>query len=439
MTALVVHPVTRPLAGSVPVPSDIAIGHRALLIAALCEGQTRLAGFSPNGGNAATAGCLRALGVAIDEPDAATLVVHGAGLRGLHAAVDALDCGNAEATLRLLCGALAAQRFRSLLVGSPAVSASSVADIVKPLRTRGALFDSLFPPLGVGPVLEGRVLGPLEHETAGADPLLKGAILLSGLDAEGVTRFREATVSPDHTERMLGALGVPIRTAGPVVELDPARWDGRMMGFDVTIPGDLSAAAFLLVAAQIVPESRVTLRAVGVNPTRTGLLEIARDMGAGLAMQPQGERHGEPLATVHAWAAPLRAIVIGGETVPRAAEDIPIACALAARARGDTALRDLDELRGRHRDRVVAMARVLRAFGVACAERPGGLDITGHAGPLQAARIDSRGDPAIAMTAAVLALVGRGPSRIDHAEGIAARYPKFVATLRALGARIDVE
>jgi 3-phosphoshikimate 1-carboxyvinyltransferase len=246
-------------------------------------------------------------------------------------------------------------------------------------------------------------------------------------------------VSRDHTERFLAALGVPLKTAGPIVELDPSGWSRRMPAFEIAIPGDISAAAFLLVAAQVVDGSRVTARGVGTNPTRTGLLEVIRDMGGGLAVEAQGERSGEPVAELHAWSAPLRAVAVGGETVPRAIDEIPIVCALAARARGTTQIRDAEELRHKESDRIATMAGVLRAFGVACEEKPDGLDVEGREGPLVAADVDSKGDHRIAMTAAILALVARGPTRIRDAACIATSYPKFVGTLRALGARVDVE
>jgi 3-phosphoshikimate 1-carboxyvinyltransferase len=238
---------------------------------------------------------------------------------------------------------------------------------------------------------------------------------------------------------MLGALGCPIRTVASVVELDPTGWDRVMRALDIDIPGDISAAAFLLVAAQLVEGSRVTVRGVGVNPTRTGLLEIARDMGAGLAIEPQGERGGEPVAELHAWHAPLAALTVGGETVPRAIDEIPIACALAARASGTTRIRDAEELRHKESDRIATMAGVLRAFGVACVEKPDGMDVEGREGALSPADVDSKGDHRIAMTSCVLALLASGPSRVRDAACIATSYPKFVATLRALGARVDVE
>jgi 3-phosphoshikimate 1-carboxyvinyltransferase len=448
MTTLVVHPATQPLVGSVPVPSDKSIGHRALLFGALCQGATHIAGFSHGEDNVSTAGCLRAMGVVIEEPGPAELVVHGVGLDGLRPPTGDLDCGNSGTTMRLLCGVLAAQRFQATLIGDPTLSRRPMMRVAEPLRSRGAIVEGrphptrpndVVAPLVVGPLPEGSRLTALEYESTVASAQVKSAILLSGLYAEGITRFKEPTVSRDHTERMLSALGVPIRTVGTVVEIDPSHWDRRMNAFDVTIPGDISAAAFLLVAAQIVHGSRVTVRGVGVNPTRTGLLEIARDMGAGLTLEPQGERSGEPVAELHGWSAPLRAIGIGGETVPRAIDEIPIACALAARALGTTRIRDAEELRHKESDRIATMARVLRAFGVTCDEQPDGLDVQGSEGPLAAADIESRGDHRIAMTAAVLALVARAPSRVRDAACIATSYPKFVATLRALGARVDVE
>jgi 3-phosphoshikimate 1-carboxyvinyltransferase len=448
MTTLVVHPATGPLVGSVPVPSDKSIGHRALLFGAICEGDTHITGFSHGEDNVSTANAMRAMGVVIEERGPAELVVHGVGLSGLRDPGADLDCGNSGTTMRLLCGVLSASRFRATLVGDETLSRRPMMRVAGPLRLRGAVIDGrrhptraddIVAPLRVGPLPEGRDLGPLEYVSPVSSAQVKSAILLSGLLAHGVTRFREPTVSRDHTERMLGALGCPLRTVGPLIEIDPSGWDRRMPAFDIDIPGDVSAAAFLVVAAQLVPGSRVTARGVGVNPTRTGLLEIARDMGAGLAIEPQGERSGEPVAELHAWSAPMRAITIGGETVPRAIDEIPIACALAARATGTTRIRDAEELRHKESDRITTMAVVLRAFGVRCEEKPDGLDVEGRHDALEAADVDSRGDHRIAMTAAVLALLGRAPSRVRDAGCIATSYPKFVATLRGLGARIEVE
>ena len=315
--------------------------------------------------------------------------------------------------------------------------------VVAPLRARGAAIagsldpareGETFAPLVVGRQPAGRRLGGLQYESASPSARVKSAVLLSGLYADGPTIFKEPSVSPDHTERMLGAAGVPIRTVGTLVQLDLAGWQRRWPAFELAIPGDLSAAAFLIVAAQIVDGSRITLRAVGTNPTRTGLLEIARDMGAGLVVEPHGEHGGEPVGVLHAWSAPLRGVVVGGETIARAIDELPAACALAARATGTTRIANAEEWG----DGIAVMAGVLRSFGVACDVRPDGLEIEGREGPLEGADIDSGGAPAIAMVAAVLGLAGRAPTRVRGAACIARSYPKFVATLRALGARVDL-
>lgn len=446
MTDLVVHPLEKALVGSVPVPSDKSIGHRALLLASLCDGVSNIRGFSYGEDNVATAKAMRAMGAIVEDTAPGELRVTGTGLFGLKAPKDALDCGNSGTTMRLLTGVLAGQPFMAKLVGDASLTGRPMLRVVGPLRARGAAIagaphptkpDEVLPPLVIGPLPGGNELGALEYESPVSSAQVKSAILLSGLYAHGTTWFKEPTLSRDHTERMLNALGVPLRAAGTMLELDPAGWDGKMAGFGVEIPGDLSAAAFLLVAAQIYPGSRVTVRAVGTNPTRTGILEIARHMGAGIEIVPQGDQGGEPIAEITAWQQGMRGTTISGELVPRAVDEIPIACALAARAHGTTTIRDAAELRVKESDRLATMAGVLRAFGVTCEELPDGLVIEGKTGPFEPARVESKGDHRIAMTGAVLALGGSGPSRIVDCDCIGTSFPRFVGTLRALGARID--
>lgn len=448
MSVLVVHPQEKPLTGGVPVPSDKSIGHRALLFASLCEGTSEIRGLSYGEDNVSTASAMRAMGAMIDDVTKGHLRVRGTGLFGLKAPSQALDCGSSSTTMRLLTGILCAQTFRTKLVGDASLSRRPMMRVVGPLRARGAVIEGaphptkegeLLPPLIVGPLPEGKELAELEYESPVASAQVKSAVLLSGLYAHGTTWLREPTLSRDHTERMMHALGVPLRAVGTMIELDPAGWNGKMPAFEITIPGDVSAAAFLLVAANVVPGSRVTVRGVGTNPTRTGLLEIARHMGAGIEVVPQGDQGGEPVAEITAWSAPMHGGLIGGELVPRAIDEIPIACALAARASGTTTIRDAEELRVKESDRIATMASVLRAFGVACEELPDGIVVEGREGPLEAAEVDSRGDHRIAMTAAVLALAAKAPSRITDCDCIATSFPRFVGTLRALGARIDVE
>lgn len=448
VTTLVVHPLEGSLHGSVPVPSDKSIGHRALLFASLCDGVSEIRGFSHGEDNVSTANAMRAMGAVVDEIDKGVLRVTGTGLFGLRAPERELDCGNSGTTMRLLTGLLSAQRFAATLVGDASLSRRPMKRVITPLRARGAVIEGkphptkegeILPPLVVGPLPEGRYLDALEYQSPVSSAQVKSAILLSGLYAHGTTYFKEPTLSRDHTERMMHALGVPLRTVGTVVELDPAGWNGSMPAFSIDIPGDVSAAAFVLVAAQITPGSRVTVRGVGVNPTRTGLLDVARHMGAGLEIVPQGEQAGEPIAEVTAWHQPLQGTLFAGELVPRAIDEVPIACALAARASGTTTIRDAEELRVKESDRIATMVAMMRALGVTCDELPDGLVIQGKSGPFEPLDVESRGDHRIAMTAAVLALSGRSPSRIRDCDCIATSFPRFVGTLRALGARIDVE
>lgn len=451
MTDLVVHPAEKPLEGSVPVPTDKSIGHRALLFSAIANGTSKISKFAGGEDNVSTANALRAMGVGIDMVEsgqgAREVTVRGVGIFGLKKPEAPLDCGNSGTTMRLFCGLLAPQEFPTRLIGDASLSGRPMMRVVKPLTMRGAKITGvphpkksgdITAPLDIAGLAEGEYLSALEYESPVSSAQVKSAILLSGLYAHGPTYFREPTVSRDHTERMMQALGVPLRTMGTVVELDPAGWRGVMDPFEVEVPGDLSAAAFLLVAAQMVPRSRVTARAVGVNPTRTGILEILRDMGAKVAVDAQREQNGEPVAELHAHASDLRAARIGGEVVARAIDEVPIACALAARAHGTTEITDAEELRVKESDRLAAMAGVLRAFGVGCEERKDGLVVVGRQDKLTAASIDSKGDHRIAMTAAVLALAADGPTKITDVDCIATSFPRFVGTLRALGARVDV-
>ncbi len=446
MTTLVVHPARAPLAGSVPVPADADIAHLALVLAALASGESRIAGIAPGHPAGWTVDCLRALGVPIASDATApgrraadALTVHGVGLGGLRAPDGPLDAGPSAATVRLLCAVFAGQPFRAVVAGQASLSRAPLgaADL---LRARGAVIEGaagrdggLVAPITVGPRPEARALGAVEHASAVPSAEIKTALLLSGLYADGPTLYEEPTVSADHAERLLEALGAPIHTMGPAVQLDPAGWSGALASFAMTVPGDVTAAALLVGAAQLVEGSRVTVRAVGINRTRAGWLEIARDFGAGLGVVPLGETCGEPIADLQAWSAPLVAARIGGETLGRAGPDLLVAGVLAARASGTTRVTDLADAA-----RAAALQRLLRAFDVRCAVDGSGLAIEGRGGPLAAAELHAEGDADVAMCAGVLALAADGPSTVRGAECIQDRYPKFVATLRALGARVDV-
>jgi 3-phosphoshikimate 1-carboxyvinyltransferase len=295
-------------------------------------------------------------------------------------------------------------------------------------------------PLDVGPVPSDTRLTGLEYKIPVSSAQVKSALLLSGLFASGPTTLYEPLLSRDHTERMLSALGLPIRAAGTMVYLEPPQSMRAIPAFDIDLPGDLSAAAFLLCAAQIVPGGNVTTRRTGLNPTRSGIVDVIRLFGGSIGAETQGDALGEPYGVVTARSSELSARPVGGELATRSIDEIPIVCALAARARGTTVISDVGELRVKESDRIAQMVHVLRAFGVNANEREEGLEIEGKVGgPLTAARVASHGDHRIAMTACVLGLVADGPSVIDEADTIATSFPRFVGTLRALGADIEVE
>lgn len=451
MTDLVVFPSERPLMGSVPVPGDKSIAHRAILLAGLTSGRCSIKGGTLGADNLSTLAALEALGVTTDKPKDApdTLVISGVGLDGLKEPSKPIDCGNSGTTMRLLSGVLVAQRFRTTLIGDESLSRRPMDRIARPLRQRGGRIEGkidtrrvgeITAPLEIGPLPKPHVLAALEYETPVASAQVKSAILLSGLWADGPTYVHEPYVSRDHTERLLIALGVPLRTVGPIIELDGPSFSGKLPDFSITVPGDPSSAAFLAAAAIMIPNSRVTIRQVGANPTRTGLYEVLRDMGASIAVEPHGEELGEPVGNIHAWGSNLSGGRLGGELVARAIDEVPILCALAARANGVTTIEDASELRVKESDRIATMARVLKAFGVNYEERPDGLVVEGIPDkPLRAADVSSEGDHRIAMASAVLSLCANGPCRVRDVDNIATSFPRFVGTLRALGARVDVE
>ena len=446
MARLRVRPAARPLSGSVPVPSDKSIGHRALIFAALSAGDSLIRGFSYGEDNVATLSAFRAMGVAARDDGQGVLHVRGVGLAGLRAPAESLDCGNSGTTMRLMSGVLATQPFASRLHGDASLSRRPMGRVVHPLRQRGAVIwgvpkgDDVTAPLELGPLPEGTRLAPLEYTLPVPSAQVKSALLLSGLFASGPTVVVEPLVTRDHTERMMNALGMPIQTLGPMVSLHPPADPMAIRPFELELPGDLSAAAFPLVAAAVVDGSLVTTRRTGLNPTRAGILDVLRGFGVEFGAVPQGDALGEPFGEVSVRASALSAAHVGGELAARSIDEIPIAAVLAARARGVSQFSDVRELRVKESDRIAAIVRLLGAFGVAAEEREDGFAVEGRPqGPLSAAEVSSGGDHRIAMAAAVLALVADGESRIDDVDCIATSFPRFAGTLRALGAEVEVE
>jgi 3-phosphoshikimate 1-carboxyvinyltransferase len=427
------------------VPGDKSISHRALLFGALADGPVEISGLGLGGDNVSTMAALRALGVPIVQ--AGTDVrVDGVGLAGLGAASAPLDCGNSGTSMRLLCGLLAGRPFVSILTGDHSLSRRPMARVATPLRRMGATIDGrqesarpndLFPPLTV----RGGALQGIEYQLPVASAQLKSALILAGLQARGRTVISEPGQSRDHSERMLRFLGAPV-SAEPEqrrVVVDPTGWNGRLRAGPVSVPGDLSSAAFLLVAALIVPESDVTVENLGLNPTRTGVLDALVAMGANLEIKVTGQVMGEPVGSVRArWTERgLRGTVVAGELALRSIDEIPALAVAAAMAKGTTEFCDLRELRVKESDRIACIARELQRAGVMVREEPDGFSVVGTGGnPARGGRVQPDGDHRIAMAGAILGLVADDATEVPS-QDIATSFPSFAQLLRVLGAPVS--
>ncbi|MBK6580965.1 MAG: 3-phosphoshikimate 1-carboxyvinyltransferase [Sandaracinaceae bacterium] len=437
-----------PLRGSVAIPGDKSIGHRAIIFGALSRGECHVTGLSGGLDNVATADCFRAMGVDIQLGDRSARI-RGVGLRGLQMPKQVLDCGNSGTSMRLLAGLLAAQRFGSRMVGDHSLMRRPMGRVIEPLRARGAHIagtsgakpNALYPPISIAPLVEGESLSGIEYDMPIASAQVKSCMLLAGLYASGPTIIREPVLSRDHTERMMIALGVPLETVGSMCKLDPndPSWSGGWDPFTWEVPGDPSSATFMLAAAQMVPGSRVCTTGVGVNPTRTGFFDALRFMGVAPDIESQGDgAGGEPVANLTASFAQARGTTVGGELLVRMIDEVPALAVLAATVKGRTEIRDAEELRVKESDRIAVMAKALRDFGCPCEELPDGMIIDGG-GPLHAARVESQGDHRIAMSAALLGLCAEGETIVDDVECVETSFPGFPELLRSLGARIEVE
>ena len=448
---LIIEPQKGPLLGSVPVPGDDGIAGLALLAAALADGTSEIRSLSAGSDSGVMIEALRALGVSVEMEAKGTARVKGVGLLGLMAAKEPLDCGGSVRTMCRLAAVLAGHPFESVLRGDAMLLGTSVAGLARALRGRGAVIEGelstrepgeVTPPLVVGPLGPRRRLSGIEYELASLAPDVKEALLLSGLVADESTYVRERIVSRDHAERLLQALDVPLSMAGPIVHLDVEGWTARLPAFDEEVPGDFSASALLLAAASVVPGSRVGVRRTGLNPTRTGLLDLVRQMGATLEVEVHRSALGEPEGELSLTFAPLRGVTMGGEVLGRASAELPLLAAIAARARGETAITDVRAVLGHpgSRSAIARLAKVLRGFGVESEAQDDALVVQGRPdGALVAADIDSQGDPDVAAVSTVLGLVAEGPTRVRSVDGLARRFPRFVATLRALGVEARVE
>jgi 3-phosphoshikimate 1-carboxyvinyltransferase len=418
--------------GEVTIPGDKSISHRAVMFAALAEGTSRIEGFLEGEDTRATAAIFAAMGVRIETPSASQRIVHGVGLHGLASPRGVLDCGNAGTGMRLLAGLLAGQAFDSVLVGDESLSKRPMRRVIDPLISMGARIDAQaggLPPLQIH---GGSRLHGIDYATPVASAQVKSALLLAGLYADGETTVREPHPTRDYTERMLSAFGWPIAFEPGRATLSGGH---RLHATDVVVPADFSSAAFFIVAATLVPGSRLLLRAVGLNPRRTGLLQALRLMGADILEHDPREQGGERVADLEVCHAGLRGIEVPIELVPDMIDEFPALFIAAACAEGNTTIRGAAELRVKESDRIAMMAIGLRRLGIDVAETPDGATIVG--GSFQGGEVDSAGDHRVAMSFALAGLVANAPVTITDCANVATSFPGFVDRAREVGFSLE--
>ena len=420
-----------PLRGEIVVPGDKSVSHRALMFGALAEGVTRIRGFLEGEDTRATAAILGRLGVRFETPAPGERVVHGVGLHGLRGSSEPLDCGNAGTGMRLLAGLLAGQAFDSTLIGDESLSRRPMRRVTDPLGLMGAVIDTNDgkPPLRIH---GGKTLHGVTYEPPVASAQIKSALLLAGLYAEGFTEVVEPHPTRDYTESMLRAFGWPIDYAPGRARLEGGH---TLRAVDVDVPADFSSAAFFIVAACIVPGSELRLKAVGLNPRRTGLLSTLELMGADIAVENMRSSGGEDIGDLVVRYAPLHGVALPLDIVPDMIDEFPALFVAAATADGMTTIRGAAELRVKESDRIASMAHGLKACGVKIDELPDGAIIQG--GPMGGGTIDSHGDHRIAMSFAVAGLLASTPIVIGDCANVATSFPGFVALANGAGFRLE--
>lgn len=416
--------------GQVLVPGDKSISHRALMLGAIAQGTTRIQGLLLGEDPRSTAHCFRAMGANISELTTDWVEVQGIGLGQLQEPGDVLDAGNSGTTIRLMLGILASHPDRFFTVtGDGSLRSRPMSRVIQPLEQMGATIWSRQG--GLAPLaVRGQRLSPIHYHSPIASAQVKSCILLAGLMTEGRTIVTEPSLSRDHSERMLRAFGAS-------VEVDPdtcsaiVTGPATLTGQTVIVPGDISSAAFWMVAGAIVPGADVLIQNVGVNPTRTGILDALQQMNADVTLENPRTVTGEPVADVRVRHSRLTACTLAGDLIPRLIDEIPILAVAAAFAEGTTLIRDAAELRVKESDRLAVMATQLSKMGAVITEQPDGLEITGGH-PLHGAEVDSFTDHRIAMSLAIAALMAKGPTAIHRAEAAGISYPNFIPTLQAL-------
>jgi len=433
MSSLTITPAG-PLKGTIAVPGDKSITHRAIILSALAEGDSVISSYCRGEDCLNTMRAFQAMGIQIEaRPE--QLRVRGKGCWGLTEPAQPLDCGNSGTGIRLLAGLLAGQDFFTILTGDESIRRRPMGRVVKPLREMGAAIAGRkggeLAPLAI----TGSRLRGLTYASPVASAQVKSSLLLAGLYAEGTTRVSEPRKSRDHTERLFRYFGIPVQEEGFTVAIQgrpSVGWAGK----PVVVPGDLSAAAFFIVGATLVPGSDVTITSVGINQTRTGMVDILTEMGANIQMLNRRDEAGEPVADLHVRAASLHGVRIGAERIPQTIDEFPILCVAAALAEGKTEITGASELRVKESDRIAAMATELRKMGAAAEETNDGLIIQGLGNTkskrLRGAVCTSYGDHRVAMAMAIAGLAAEGETQIQDTECIETSFPGFESKLLEL-------
>lgn len=423
MKKYTVKPVKK-VAGKIEVPGDKSISHRAVMLGSLARGTTVVSGFLQGEDTIATLNAFRQMGVDAHE-EGGKLYIQGRGLFGLKEPDDVLDCGNSGTSMRLMTGILSGQRFFSVLSGDRYLRNRPMGRVIDPLREMGACIQGRSGGTKAPLAIQGGDLKGFFYQSPVASAQVKSSLLLAGLYASGKTEVKEPSLSRDHTERMFRYFGADI-----VPQSDGASVRGgrELEGREVTVPSDISSAAFFIVAALLVPDSELLIVNVGVNPTRTGILDILLKMGASIELLNEREVSGEPVADILVRTSTLRGIEIGGDLVPRAIDEFPVLCVAAASAEGKTVIRDARELRVKETDRIAAMATNLGKAGVEVLETEDGMEISGT-DILKGCEVDSFGDHRIAMSMLIAGLVAKGETTVTDTDCISTSFPTFLDLL----------
>jgi len=415
------------ITGEAVVPGDKSISHRAVMFGALAEGTTSISGFLPGADCLSTISCFRRMGIEIEQ-EGDRVTVHGKGWFGLQEPERGLDVGNSGTTIRLMSGILATQPFHCVVEGDESIARRPMRRVVNPLRDMGAKIDGRkngeFTPLSI----RGGELKGIAYQSPVASAQIKSSILLAGLQAEGTTSVTEPHLSRDHTERMLQAFGVNVSREGLTVSVQGGQ---VLKGREIQVPGDISSAAFLIAAVMIVPDSTLLIRNVGINPTRTGIIDVVRAMGGQIELQNQRVVNEEPVADLFVQHSELTGTIIEGDLIPRLIDEIPVIAVMATQAQGRTIIRDAEELRVKETDRIATVVSELGKFGAKVTPTDDGMIIEGPT-KLTGAAIDSLGDHRIGMAMAIAGLIAEGETTIANAEAINVSFPGFAQLLDKL-------